>query len=266
MPKKELSGSELVGYIQQRQASVVRSMDRPPILVIIVEEATPVTKQYLVYKQRYAQEIGADVRIQQVTTDSILSVIAELNADNEVDGILVQLPLSKPDMTDEVVNSIVSSKDVDGLSRRSNYDASTPTAILWLLSGHNIDITVKRVAVVGQGRLVGAPLIAMLRTMGIEPMIIDVDTAEREELLKTADIIVTATGDPGSLRSQEVGPDTVVIDAGTATDGGRVVGDAEEALRARQDIRITPVFGGVGPLTIAALFENLIRASNVSQS
>ena len=111
---------------------------------------------------------------------------------------------------------------------------------------------------VGHGRLVGAPLVDMWRRSGLEPVVFDMgdDLAE----LVNFEVIVTATGSPGIISSDMVQPGAIVVDAGTASDKGKIVGDVAKEVRDRQDVSMTPEKGGVGPLTVAALFDNLINA------
>ncbi len=152
-------------------------------------------------------------------------------------------------------------KDVDGLGPNSPFDAATPKAILWLLGGYNIDFKGKTVVVVGQGLLVGAPLATMLEDSGAHVIRCDKSTADlRSEVMK-ADIIVTATGQPNLITADMVKSGTVVIDAGTAEIDGNLVGDVDHALYEDESLKITPNPGGVGPITVAALFDNLLQAA-----
>jgi methylenetetrahydrofolate dehydrogenase (NADP+) / methenyltetrahydrofolate cyclohydrolase len=260
MPKKELNGSDVASFIMERQRAVVRGMDRPPMLLIVSTNPTPVTDVYLGIKQRYADNIGAMVEVQQCSSEQALKVIHEANDNPEIDGIIVQLPLASPELTDDVLNAVSPEKDVDGLSSKSNFDPATPTAILWLLSAYNISIETKKVLVIGQGRLVGAPLSEMLLSSGVMVTVADEATQNLRSLIADAEIIVSAAGVPRLLTADMIPLDVVLVDAGTATDNGDVVGDVADDVRARPDVVITPLRGGVGPLTVAALFENLLRA------
>jgi methylenetetrahydrofolate dehydrogenase (NADP+)/methenyltetrahydrofolate cyclohydrolase len=139
------------------------------------------------------------------------------------------------------------------------FDAATPIAIGWLLAGYNVELSGRRVAIVGRGRLVGAPLERMWRASGV-----DVTVFEKGDDLSELigyDVIVTATGVPGVITSEMVHTGAVVVDAGTASEKGKITGDVAIDVRARTDLSITPEKGGVGPLTVVALFDNVIVAA-----
>jgi methylenetetrahydrofolate dehydrogenase (NADP+)/methenyltetrahydrofolate cyclohydrolase len=151
---------------------------------------------------------------------------------------------------------------VDGLSDKPIYDPATALAIMWLLSGYNIDLAGKNIVLIGHGKLVGQPLEQMLLASGITPTIIDVNTPNPKEIVLKADVIVTATGHHRVLTSDMIKQGAVVVDAGVASEGNKTVGDvASEVYDDRDDITITPLKGGVGPLTVTALFDNVIRAA-----
>ena len=174
-------------------------------------------------------------------------------------GIIVQLPLLNPSETDEVLAEISPSKDVDGLCIDSKFDAATPIAINWLLAGYNVELMGKKIAIVGRGRLVGAPLEKMWLNSNLNVTVFE----EGDDLSRLAnfDVIVTATGVPDLIRSEMVRLGAVVVDAGTASEHGKIVGDVASEVRNRTDVTITPVKGGVGPLTVSALFDNVILAA-----
>ena len=119
----------------------------------------------------------------------------------------------------------------------------------------------KNSAIIGAGRLVGAPLAKLWKNAGLNVASYDDQTSNLDESVKTVDIIVTATGVPGLVTSNMVGLNATVVDAGTASENGKVVGDVSDEVRTRDDITITPKKGGVGPLTVAALFDNVITAA-----
>ena len=264
MSKKELNGLEVAEFIQARQASRVRVLKSAqhvtPRLAIVRTNKSQVIDTYLKLKQRYAEVIGAEVEVLQVSEAKAVSLIQDLNKREDIQGIIVQLPLEKTEFTDKLLNAIDSQKDVDGLATVSHYDPATPTAILWLLSAYNIEPLGKTVLVVGQGRLVGAPLTKMLTRSGVGVFTADETTEDLKSLVLTADIIISATGHPRLISEDMVKLDAVVVDAGTASENGVIVGDVDGDVRNRDDLKVTPIKGGVGPLTIAALFDNLLRA------
>jgi len=262
---KILNGRELAEYIQERQAREVRALRQAhgihPNLAIIVTVDNPVINVYMRLKKNYGGAMLIDVDIHRVTVEAAPVLIEQLNHDDTVHGIIVQLPLSDPSQTDAIVNLVAPDKDVDALGKNANHDPATPTAILWLLSGYNVDIAGKRVLLIGRGKLVGAPLEKMLLASGVDVHVADSKTADLNAEALAADIIITATGSPAILTSAMIKDKAVVVDAGVASEGGKTVGDLADDVYDRQDLTITPTKGGVGPLTVCALFENVIHAA-----
>lgn len=262
MTMRELNGSELAGFIKERQAKQVRALRQAwhinPRLAIVTDVENPVIETYMRLKQRYGADILIDVEIHRVPAGDALEVIQELNNRDDVQGIILQLPISNSDQTEELLESIREDKDVDGLRKRAIFQAATPTAISWLLAGYGVDLKGKKVAIVGRGRLVGAPLEKMWLKSGVDVTVFE--KGDDLSQLINYDIIVSATGVPGLIKRQMVKTKAVVIDAGTASENGKIVGDVSEEVRQRNDVIITPKKGGVGPLTVSALFDNVITA------
>lgn len=266
---KILNGSEISLFIKERQTKEVRSLKQSkniqPCLVIIRSNPNPVTNTYVNLKARYAEDIGVLVKVIDCSEDKIESEILECNNDDAVHGVIVQLPLLNTGITDDVLNLISPEKDVDGLGNNTYFDPATPTAINWLLAGYNIDLLGKKIVIVGGGRLVGQPLSLLWQKSGYDVTLITSKTNDKESIIKTADIIVSATGSPGLITNDLVKNGAVVVDAGVATDSNGLVGDVSDEVRNREDISITPPKGGVGPLTVAALFHNLLVAARKLQ-
>lgn len=262
MTMRELNGLELAGFIKERQAKQVRALRQAwhinPRLAIITDVENPVIETYMRLKQRYGADILIDVEIHRVPAGGALEVIQELNNRDDVQGIILQLPINNSDQTEELLESIREDKDVDGLRKRAIFQAATPTAINWLLAGYGVDLKNKKVAIVGRGRLVGAPLEKMWLKSGVDVTVFE--KGDDLSQLINYDIIVSATGVPGLIKSQMIKTKTVVVDAGTASENGKIVGDVSEEVRQRNDVIITPKKGGVGPLTVSALFDNVITA------
>jgi len=266
---KILSGTELAGFIKERQAKQVRALRQAngiaPKLVIIKTTADPVIATYVRMKKRYGADVLVDVEILEVSDDELFDIIGRLNTDESVHGMIVQLPLNNPDQTDEAVNMVAVEKDVDGLSRNATLTPATPMAIDWLLNGFNVNLKSSAIAIVGQGRLVGEPLAKLWRGGGYIVEVFDKNSTDTFERLPHMDVIVTATGVPGLIKSEHIKQGAAVVDAATASEDGKIVGDVAEDVREnRDDIAITPIKGGVGPLTVCALFDNVIRAAQNS--
>ena len=263
---KILNGSELASYIKVRQAKTVRSLRQSekifPKLAIVQTKDDPVINTYVRLKKRYGDEILIAVDTYFVSMQEVKGLIDKLNNDESVHGVIVQLPLEDSTKTDEIVNSVTASKDVDALGLGSSFDPATPMAILWLLSGYNIELRGKKILLIGRGKLVGAPLEKLMLSMELDVQVVGREVDDLSAYTLEADIIITATGSPAILTPAMIKQGAVVVDAGVASEDGRPVGDLDESVYQRQDLTITPQKGGVGPLTVASLFENVIRAAS----
>lgn len=264
---KLLNGKDLADFIKERQVHQVRGLvqahDVQPKLAIIRTNPDPVVDSYMRLKQGYGEDIGITVDVHTIDQSEAVQRIKDLNADDTVHGIIVQIPLPDPVQTSEILNSVAPEKDVDGLAAETTFDPATPMAINWLLAGYNVELRGKEIVVVGYGRLVGKPLVRIWEQSDLPVKIADRKTPHDElvELTKQADILVCATGVPGLITKEMVKPDAVIVDAGVATDSNGLVGDVAADVREFQDIKITPEKGGVGPLTVCALFDNVIRSA-----
>lgn len=262
---KLLNGSDLASYIKERQAKAVRNLRQEhrifPKLAIVQCKVDPVINTYVRLKKHYGADILIDVDVHFVAQKEIPDLLLKLNKDESVHGVIVQLPLTDPSQTDEIVNMVAPEKDVDSLGKRSTFEPATPMAILWLLSGYNVDLNGKKVLLVGRGKLVGAPLEKIFKSSGINVSVADRGTVDLKTQALEADIIITATGSPAVLTSDMIKRGAVVVDAGVASESGKTVGDLAADVYERDDLTITPQKGGVGPLTVCSLFENVIRSA-----
>jgi len=262
---KLLNGSELAGYIKERQAKQVRRLRQAdniqPKLAIIRTNPDPVVDSYMRLKQGYGEDILVDVDVHTISQDQALGLIDELNKDQSVHGIIVQIPLPDPAQTREILDAVSPNKDVDGLARGTTFEPATPLAIDWLLAGYNIELKGKNIVIVGSGRLVGGPLAREWKARGLQVHVADRKTKNIADLTKQADVIVCATGVAGLIKQNMVKDDAIIVDAGVATDKNGLIGDVDPSVRELPNITITPEKGGVGPLTVCALFENVIRAA-----
>ena len=265
MSKKELNGLELQGYIKARQLRQVRNLRQQfgivPKLCIIKSTAAPdVIQTYVRMKQRYADDVLIEVEVLTLDQSSMPEAIRRANESREIQGIIIQLPIDDPSETEMLCDLISPTKDVDGLGRGALYPSATAQAIDWLLAGYNVELQDKHIAVVGNGKLVGNPLSKMWKQRGLMVTVLDEYSEDAEKVLSQSDVIVSATGVPRLITSQKVALGAVVVDAGTTSENGQIVGDVDESVRIRDDVTITPVKGGVGPLTITVLFEHVIEA------
>lgn len=262
---KLLDGLELQGFIQERQLRQVRNLIQehhitPRLLIVMSDQASAVIETYVRMKRRYADEIGIAVEVRAVAQEAMRQVITEANSDQNIQGIIVQLPLERPDETEEICGLIAPEKDVDGLGKDASFPSATAQAIDWLLAGYGVSLEDKKIAIVGRGKLVGRPLEQMWSARGLDVTALDDQSNDTETVIAASDMIVTATGVPRLIRDDLVRSGAIVVDAGTASEQGKIVGDVDPAVRERRDITITPERGGVGPLTYTVLFDHLIEA------
>lgn len=262
---KELNGRELADYIKERQIHDVRNLRQAhgivPRLAIVRTNPDPVVDSYMKLKQGYGADILIEVDVHTILQADCQELIAELNADDSVHGIIVQIPLPDKSQTDIVLNMVAPQKDVDGLAAETLFDPATPMAINWLLAGYNVELRGKHIVIVGHGRLVGKPLAKIWQQSELDVTIVDKQTQDLSKETLAADVLVCATGVAGLITADMVQPKAVIVDAGVATDSNGLVGDIAQNVRLLPNITITPIKGGVGPLTVCALFENVIIAA-----
>ncbi len=275
---KILNGAELRDFIKERQAKQVRALRQSwrvfPKLVIFYSSKNPVIETYMRLKTAYAEDILIEAEKRFVLPENLIEEIRKANMSEEIHGIIVQLPLENSngekiegEELAKILAEISPEKDVDGLAS-DVFEPATTVAIDWLLAGYNVELVGKKIAVVGQGLLVGKPLAKRWKNSSLDVKTFDEQNAEEmRETLSNFDVVVTAVGKPGLISSEMLKQKAVVVDAGTSSENGVIKGDvAEETRQNRQDLTITPKIGGVGPLTVAALIDNvIISARKVAQ-
>ena len=255
---KELNGREIAGFVKERQAHTVKALRSRkifPKLVIFYDNDSPVIAKYMSLKQAYGEDIRIAVDVIKISANDAEEKLRAAAEDDSVTGIIVQLPLAECDM--KILDIIPLEKDVDGL--RGESDTATAMAIHWLLNSYGIELPGKKLGIVGHGKLVGAPLEKMWRESGYDVTVYD--KGDDTSTLSECDVVVTATGVPGLIKSEMLKYGAVVVDAGTASEGGVIKGDLDDAARERDDLTVTPKVGGVGPLTVAMLFERVLQAA-----
>lgn len=243
-----------------------------PHLAVIIVGDDPASQSYVKGKSKACEEVGiknTTIRLPHSTTeDELLNVIDELNNDFGVNGILVQLPL--PDHIDEhfVMNAIAPEKDVDGF-HPVNVDAlytgkegilpCTPKGIIKLLKEANVEIAGKNAVVIGRSNIVGLPVAKLLLNENATVTVCHSRTQNLKEITANADILVVAIGKPKFVTADMIKPGATVIDVGVNRVDGKLVGDVDfDNVKYRAGI-ITPVPGGVGPMTITCLMHNTIE-------
>lgn len=246
--------------------------DVTPTLAVVLVGSNPASEVYVRNKQRRAEDIGVRslmFRMPEATTQAdLLAKVAELNHDPDIDAILVQLPLPAGLDEQAVIDAIGPDKDVDGFSPVSvgrlwanepTVVASTPYGIMALLDAYDIDVAGKRVVIIGRSNIVGRPLAGLMVNHDATVTIAHSKTRDLKQLAKEADILVVAVGVPHFIGADAVKPGAVVIDVGISRGAdGKLLGDVDEAAVAPIASAITPVPGGVGPMTIASLMAQTV--------
>jgi methylenetetrahydrofolate dehydrogenase (NADP+)/methenyltetrahydrofolate cyclohydrolase len=259
----KLETSDLVGFIKERHRVQLKSFKPVPRLALVDVEHNAASASFIRAKQQYGADIGAEVIIESPDSSAELNkTLKKLSEDSLITGIVLQLPLPESYDTQKAIDLIKLTKDVDGLRQDSPFDPAAAKAILWILANQKVDLKSSHFVVVGQGRLVGAPIAKMLEDSGAKVERCDVQTKDLAEVTKTAEVVISGTGHPGLIAKPMLKTGAILIDAGTSeVAAGKLAGDAARELYDDAEVLVTPVPGGVGPATVAALFDNLLTAA-----
>ena len=273
-----ISGKELSTRLKQQMRDQVagfpQKYGRVPHLVVILVGDNPASVSYVTGKAKASEAVGirnTTIRKpESISEEELLSLIRELNADDGVDGILVQLPLPKHISEDKVIATIAKEKDVDGFhplnvaalwQKQPCTVACTPKGIIRMLKEAGVQIAGKRAVVVGRSNIVGLPVSKLLLDENATVTIAHSRTADLASVTRSAEILVVAIGRPRFITADMVSEGAVVIDVGVNRDPetGKLCGDVDFQAIERKASVITPVPGGVGPMTICCLMENTIQ-------
>ncbi len=240
-------------------------------LAVVQVGRDPATNQFLEQKKKFGMAVGVDVRVYQlsedISTNALREKVSEIIHIKENTAVIVQLPLPPSINTAYILDSITPEKDADMLSSksvglfangRSKIFPPVVGAVKYILEKNSVDVRSKNVVVVGAGRLVGKPVATWLTNVGATVTVCDEHTVDISAFTKQADIVISGVGKPGLIKLDMVQDNVVLIDAGTSESAGKVVGDADLAVAEKASI-FTPVPGGVGPVTVAMLFQNVVE-------
>ena len=256
-----------------RIATIGERYGRVPCLAVIIVGDNPASRSYVRGKIKAAEFVGMDSRLvelpEDITEAALLEQIAVLNADEAVDGLLVQLPLPRHIDEDRVIDAIAIGKDVDGFHPQNVANLwlgrkcivpCTPKGIIKMIETTGIDISGKKAVVVGRSNIVGKPVAKLLLDRNATVTIAHSRTKDLAAVTREADILVAAVGRPKMIGADMVKPGAVVIDVGiNRTEEGKLVGDVDFQSVSEVAGFLTPVPGGVGPMTITMLMENTIE-------
>ena len=268
-----IDGKSIKKIILDELKEEVSKLEEKPKLVVIQVGNNEASNVYIKQKAKMAEHIGygyEHIKLEEdTTTDKILEIIDRLNKDDNVNGVMVQMPLPKQIDTDIIQNAVIPIKDVDGLSDMNagllfhNKDAlysCTPYGVMELLKRYNISLEGKNAVVVGRSNLVGKPMGMMLLNAGATVTVCHSKTKDIEKITKKADILISCVGKAKFITKDMVKKGSVVIDVGITRSEEGLCGDVDFIEVAPNTKYITPVPGGVGPTTVAMLGMNVMKA------
>ncbi|MBN1378093.1 MAG: bifunctional methylenetetrahydrofolate dehydrogenase/methenyltetrahydrofolate cyclohydrolase FolD [Gammaproteobacteria bacterium] len=265
--------------IRKKIDARIAKHQRQPGLAVVLVGSDPASQIYVGNKRKACEEIGIhsyshDLPV-ETTQEQLLNLVDQLNRDNSIDGILVQLPLPAHIQSSTVIERILPQKDVDGFhpytvgrlaQRIPLLKPCTPAGIMELLKYTGNPVTGQHAVIVGASNIVGRPMALELLLQGATVTVTHRFTPDIEPFVRQADILIAAAGKPGLVKGEWIKQGATVIDVGmNRQPDGRFVGDVEFAAAAKRAAWITPVPGGVGPMTVAMLMQNTLQACELSQ-
>ncbi|AUX61767.1 bifunctional methylenetetrahydrofolate dehydrogenase/methenyltetrahydrofolate cyclohydrolase FolD [Simonsiella muelleri] len=274
---KKVSEKCLVTVRECVDARVARGLRAPGLAVVLVGD-NPASAVYVRNKKAACEKVGFQsfsYHLPSQTSEyELLNLINELNNNDEIDGILVQLPLPQHIDGQKILEKINPNKDVDGfhpynvgrlLVRMPLMRPCTPKGVMTLLKEYDIDVKRKKVTIVGASNIVGRPMMLEMLLAGATPTICHRFTENLADEVGQADIVVAAVGNPNLIKGEWIKQGAVVVDVGiNRLEDGTLCGDVDFAIAKERAAWITPVPGGVGPMTIASLLENTLQAAELS--
>ena len=262
-----LDGKALATSIRGELAETVREYGLKPCLAIVTVGDDPASAVYVRNKKKACEQIGIECRHisfpEDTTEYMVLSAVRNLCSDNEVHGVIVQLPLPKHINAANITSLIWRSKDVDGFGHDSLFAPCTPEGVIRLLDHYNIEIDGANAVVLGRSNIVGKPLAQMLLDRNATVSICHSHTSyeQRNDLTRNADIICCAVGEPGLLTPEDIKPGAVLVDVAINRDiEGKLCGDVNPTCYPYA-YAYTPVPGGIGPMTVAMLMEHVVQSA-----
>lgn len=277
-----IDGKKWAARSRAETASTVASLREKgvvPGLAVVLVGDDPASQIYVRQKERMASEAGIASRVVRLpensTEERVLALVSELNADPGVHGILVQLPLPPQIRAEVVMQSVLPSKDVDGFHPENVGRLSlglpgpapcTPLGVVRMLSYEGVSLSGLHAVVIGRSNIVGKPMAQLLLRADATVTVCHSRTRGIAEAVRTADLVVAAVGRPGFVTGDMVKPGAIVVDVGISRVNGRVVGDVDAESVFPVAGKLSPVPGGVGPMTIAMLLHNTVQATMAETS
>lgn len=258
-----VNGKKIAADIYDELRESLKNRSHPLCLAVFTCAPDGATQKYLSLKMKRAAELGIRVNVIEfpydIQTDEVITSIK--HAGGNCDGMIVQLPFPKHIDRDQILVAVPREYDVDAVHYQGEETSVLPPvvgAVDEIANRHQISLGSKRVAVIGEGRLVGQPAVIWAKKEGGEVTVIGPKTEAVADILGNADIIISGAGAPGIITPDKIKDGAIIFDAGTSEDGGVLKGDADPACAPKCAL-FTPVPGGIGPVTIAVLLRNLSR-------
>lgn len=276
-----IDGKAIAGKMRGRIAEGVQELKNKgvtPGLAVVLVGDDPASRVYVSMKEKACHEAGifsAEYKLPAETTEAeLLSLVERLNNDNRIHGILVQLPLPDHIDTDKVLEAISPLKDADGFHPynvgrlsigKPLFQPCTPYGVMVMLEETGVDLNGKDVVVIGRSNIVGKPVAMMCMAQNATVTVCHSRTRDLADVVRRADVVIAAVGRPQMIKGDWIKPGAVVIDVGiNRLDSGKLVGDVDFVSASEQAAAITPVPGGVGPMTITMLLFNTLEAARRS--
>lgn len=269
---KVIDGRKISQLILSEVKEAVAKLSFRPVFCDILVGGDPASTKYVKMKARRAREVGMVFKEanfpKDISTEKLIKEIKKLNHYPDMCGIIVQLPLPESIDQQKVLDAIDPVLDVDCLGGVASegfyrgkgfFEFPAALACMHLLDSLDFDLGKKNIVVLGQGKLVGKPVSALLKYRSIQSTAVDKQTENQSKIIKNADIIISGLGLPGYLKGEMLKKGVVLIDAGTSESEGSLVGDVDFTSVAEVVSYLTPVPGGVGPVTVAMLFKNVLK-------
>lgn len=270
---KIIDGKKIADRIAQKITNEVNKLKSKPKLAIVTYRADERSMVYIKLKKQRALQVGIEIELidwSDLEQDDCLKAMKKLGERDDIDGIIVQLPLDGWYDPQMLLDVIPPQKDVDGLSMQSLEDLkhnknvlipATPKAVLTTLEISDVILSDKKVVIVGQGKLVGLPLSIILKNQGLDVETADINTKNLAKLTKSADVLISAAGQPKLITGEMIKPGATVLDVGIVEISGKLAGDVDyESVEPIAD-KISKVPGGIGPITVVSLLENVVEAA-----
>ena len=278
MNARVISGKEVAENILSNdlraRVEKLKDKDIVPKLVVILVGEMKASASYVAQKEKFAGKAGIESEVRRfedtIKEQEILDEIKKINSDASIHGVIVQLPLPKHISVTKVLNSIDPSKDVDGFTPNNvgklflgedTLVSCTPKGIMSILQSANVDLTGKNVTVIGRSNIVGKPVSILCQQQNATVTMCHSKTRDINAKLADADIIIVAAGVPKFINGDQIPDGAVVVDVGIQNIDGKLCGDVDFESASKKASAITPVPGGVGPMTVCALIENTILAA-----